>query len=148
MLGSIASFWRDTARLYLRYMATGAAALPAGLACAWLNSRGTSGPWVILALLAAAASCGLVVWRWLEPAARDGAQLPFSQLAVPHETSFPGGLFPVSGSALGGFGVYRVDPRSVWVHEISPGILIQTEGDSEQFGDQASGMELPVHAPA
>jgi hypothetical protein len=148
MLGPIASFSRETGRLYLRYMAVGAAALPAGLLCAWLSSRGAATPWVVLVLLGAASFSGFSLWRWFDRPTRLTTQLAYSHLAMIPETSFLRGIPSASGSALGGFGAYRVDVRSVWVREISSGIVIQVEGRSEQFADQASGMELPVHASA
>ncbi len=60
------SSFRDEARLYLLYFAAGCAAVPAGIAYAFLVATGWERWWTVAPLLAFGLDTALVVWKLLE----------------------------------------------------------------------------------
>jgi len=58
--------FRDEAKLYLLYIAAGAAALPAGICYAILAANGWDRWWTVVPLLALGFATALLVWKYLE----------------------------------------------------------------------------------
>jgi hypothetical protein len=62
----ISFWWRDTARLYLRYLIAIAASVPPAVAYSYLATKNYRSWWVGILLLALGLGAAAVSWRWSE----------------------------------------------------------------------------------
>lgn len=63
---AISSWWRETARLYLRYMAAVAASVPVALLYAYLATKKLDSWWSTTALIALGLGSTVIGWRFSE----------------------------------------------------------------------------------
>ena len=60
------SFWRNYVKLYLQYMAVGAAAIPAGALYAYLSARGYGPRWTVLLALVIGCWFARQAWKFVD----------------------------------------------------------------------------------